>query len=336
MVSCMLLLIPWLKYYVCCNPWIYDLDHRLVQQISTEMQDLGKPEDVSKQARRIISRAKQSRKLADRIDIWNFVPHYPYPPPHRRWALGLQAGGSNYPGKFTLIVHTTHYDSKVSGIDPDDIPDYHFVLSNCVDRAIYRVMLWYSNPFHFLTGWVEASVSNGKPSQLDKRHGGEHPMWLVTGKTPLTAGRDSWTGSGMIDAFFDYWLPAFVHEMRRLTWYDQFVAKGEEEADAEELAEDKADERYQEVGWKDEVSVPHLNVGRGAYMGQDVLTAFHDVAEAQRKDITHQVGQKIDEVAKQPVFVYANELQVAAPLEIKNPFAAAPPSPATFSPSVNA
>jgi hypothetical protein len=338
MVSCMLLLIPWLKYYVCCNPWIYDLDHRLVQQISTEMQDLGKLEDVSKQARRIISRAKQLRQVAERIDIWNFVPHYPYPPPHRRWALGLQAGGSNYPGKFTLIVHTTHFDSEVCGCDPDDISDYHFVLSNCVDRPIYRVMLWYSNPYHFLTGWVEASVSNGLPSQPEKRHGGEHPMWLVTGKTPLTAGRDSWTGSGMIDAFFDYWLPAFVHEMRRLTWYDRFIAEGENDSDAEELSLERADSRYQEVGWSDRlVSEPNLNQGRDAYMGQDILTAFADVADAQNKHITREVARGIDGVAERPAFVYVNELQGRGPvIEIKNPFLAAPPSPSVISPSANA
>ena len=41
-------------------------------------------------------------------------------------------------------------------------------------------------------------------------------MWLVSGHSPLTAGRLSVTGSGMIDRFFDRWLPLFVDEMRRL------------------------------------------------------------------------------------------------------------------------
>jgi len=41
MVSCMWLLMPWLKYYINCNPFIYDLGHRFVQQISTSMEDVG-------------------------------------------------------------------------------------------------------------------------------------------------------------------------------------------------------------------------------------------------------------------------------------------------------
>lgn len=39
-------------------------------------------------------------------------------------------------------------------------------------------------------------------------------MWLCTGHSALSAGRSSFTGSGMVDAFFDYWLPVFVHELR--------------------------------------------------------------------------------------------------------------------------
>merc|ERR1712159_387179 len=80
-------------------------------------------------------------------------------------------------------------------------------------------MLWYNNPFHILTGWVEASVSTGGIAQgHTKMDGGEHPMWLVTAKSRLVSDRASWTGSGMIDGFFDYWLPLFVHEMRFLRW----------------------------------------------------------------------------------------------------------------------
>jgi len=62
-------------------------------------------------------------------------------------------------------------------------------------------------------------------------------MWLITGKSPFlckqqalslvlshvcmcAAGRDSMTGVGMIDSFFDNWLPIFVHECRRLTHLD--------------------------------------------------------------------------------------------------------------------
>ena len=53
------------------------------------------------------------------------------------------------------------------------------VLSNSACRGIYRVMLWYNNPYHFFTGFVEAEWSSGYPSQLDKISAGEHPMWLL-------------------------------------------------------------------------------------------------------------------------------------------------------------
>merc|ERR1719213_360214 len=103
-VSMMWVLMPWLKYYICCNPYIYDIDHRLVQQISTSMQDLGTPDEVAEECRDIISMARQPQHKAHRIDLWSFVPHYPYPPADRRWAIGMQAGGSGYPAKFTLLV----------------------------------------------------------------------------------------------------------------------------------------------------------------------------------------------------------------------------------------
>ena len=32
---------PWLKYFWNVNPWIYDLDERYVQQISTSMKDMA-------------------------------------------------------------------------------------------------------------------------------------------------------------------------------------------------------------------------------------------------------------------------------------------------------
>lgn len=285
MVSCMWLLMPWLKYYINCNPYIYELDHRLCQQISTEMQDIGHPEtnadDVARCAQKIISMTRQERSMQQRINIWSFVPHYPYPPIYRRWALGLQAGGSDYPGKFTLIVHTTHYDSpydkyQEETLGKDAPPKNHYVLSNSCKRAIYRVMLWYSNPFHFLTGWVEASVSTGEPSQSNKNAGGEHPMWLVTGRTPQVAGRNSWTGSGMIDAFFDYWLPVFVHEMRLL----DFLHKGKTYSEAVTHAHGK----YQEVKFTNSsISFPCETVGYERYGETAALREMERIAEEHKK-----------------------------------------------------
>eukprot|EP00418_Pyrodinium_bahamense_P018264 CAMPEP_0179124908 /NCGR_PEP_ID=MMETSP0796-20121207/59049_1 /TAXON_ID=73915 /ORGANISM="Pyrodinium bahamense, Strain pbaha01" /LENGTH=590 /DNA_ID=CAMNT_0020823587 /DNA_START=47 /DNA_END=1819 /DNA_ORIENTATION=+ len=285
MLACMWLLIPWLKYYVNCNPWIYDLNHRLCQQISTEMADLGGADSVADRARYLISCAREDRGTAERLDIWSFVPHYPLPPPDRRWALGLQAGGAAYPGKFTLIVHTTHAIQSVRDVTEQ------FVLSNCCEQPIYRVMLWYNNPYHFLTGWVEASVSNGQPSQLNKAFGGEHPMWLVTARSPLVAGRDSWTGSGMIDAFFDYWLPVFVHEMRRQV-----------------LGREAADRKYQQVSSKDGISPPEALVGLEAYREAGITTAIDDYAEQaakQRKDLAQPIGTQVARLAETRLGLWA-------------------------------
>merc|ERR1719237_1493958 len=242
------------------------------------MGDVGKPHEVAETARGIISRSRQSREQADRIDIWSFVPHYPYPPKDRRWALGMQAGGSTYPGKFTLIVHTTHAVSTAGGSTEQ------LVLSNSVEQPVYRVMLWYSNPFHFLTGWVEASISNGMPSQPEKRMGGEHPMWLVTAHSPLVSGRDSFTGSGMIDAFFDYWLPVFVHEMR----LDSRITRhGMSFEDAEEYAAEK----YQEVHSDDVVSPALHKVGLGKYEGHSALDDMRKEAAEHGGDGTEKFAE---------------------------------------------
>lgn len=149
----MWLVMPTLKYYVNCNPWIYNLNERFVQQITTSMNDMPVA-TVSETGRKIISQAKQdSVEETKRIDVWKFIPHYPYPPAHKFWAVGMQVATL-----FSLLVHVTHADVVK---DRTNGEQEMFVLSNCVERPIFRVMLWYNNPFHFLTGYVEASVSTG-------------------------------------------------------------------------------------------------------------------------------------------------------------------------------
>ena len=49
------------------------------------------------------------------------------------------------------------------------------------------------------TGYVEASISTGLPQQPDKPRGGEHPMWLLTSRSPLLTARDSPVGVGWIE-----------------------------------------------------------------------------------------------------------------------------------------
>lgn len=303
MVSMMWVLMPWLKYYINANPWIYELDYRLVQQISTGMPELGTVDEVAEECRRVISRARHSRERAKRIDLWSFVPHYPYPPADRRWALGMQAGGGAYPGKFTLLVHPTHADSKMGcsclntrGVErycsrtceeppcPHSGSQEQFVLSNSIARPVYRVMLWYSNPFHFLTGFVEASISTGLPSQPDKMHGGEHPMWLISAKTHLTASRESFTGSGLIDWFFDYWLPVFVHEVRyAMNYRDNLFLKKMSSTDSHTDALKKADAKYQEVSSSDGISAMKSKIGLDQYH-HSTLEDYRKQGEADNKE----------------------------------------------------
>eukprot|EP00928_Gymnodinium_smaydae_P095835 TRINITY_DN8321_c0_g3_i1.p1 TRINITY_DN8321_c0_g3~~TRINITY_DN8321_c0_g3_i1.p1 ORF type:complete len:463 (+),score=34.97 TRINITY_DN8321_c0_g3_i1:93-1481(+) len=237
--SLMILATPWMKYFIQANPWLYPLEERFVQQISTRNDDMSLDE-ISKAVHRIVSRSKQDSDLAARVDHWKFVPHYPYPPPGRRWAVGMQKGAT------ALLVHTTHASAEVKGSREQ------FVLSNSVEEPVWRVMLWYSNPFHFLTGFVEASLSNGQPSQTNKRFGGEHPMWIVTSRSPMLSARAQSfrlsAGPGQIDRFFDRWLPALAYETRLLV-------RGRE----------AADRRYQGVISKDGISRPDPRMGTEKY-----------------------------------------------------------------------
>lgn len=225
-------------------------------------------------------------------DYWNFVPHYPYPPPHRRWAIGLQAGGScNTPAKFTLLVHATHAISDAGGSEGVKSTE-QFVLSNSVHSPCYRVMLWYSNPFHFFTGFVEASISNGGDSQPDKFLGGEHPMWLITGKSPFLSGRDSMTGVGMIDSFFDNWLPIFVHECRRLTHLDnQMIVHNKSLEEALPIALKEADALYQEVKDQDGLSVMKKKIGRDKYDKDGEMSSLtRQMAQAKGEGVDQSIG----------------------------------------------
>ena len=75
-------------------------------------------------------------------------------------------------------------------------------------------------------------------------------MWLVSSPSPLLSRRDAVTGPGLIDAFFDTWLPTIVDEVRRL-------AKGPQYAAA----------RHQGVISKDGLSRPAAAIGTQHYLG---------------------------------------------------------------------
>ena len=251
----MILVTPWLKYYLNANPLIYPLEERFIQQISTSLKDIG-VDVVHEKAREIICRTRQDGRLAKRLDLWRFCPHYPYPPPGRRWANGLQAANI-----ITFVTHVTHAVAEARGVSEKD----QWILSNCTERPVWRVMLWYNNPYHFFTGWVEASITNGEPSQTDKVFGGEHPMWLVSCRSPMLSRRDGQIGPGRIDTFFDEWLPTIVNEVRRL-------ARGAEYAAS----------MHQEVVSKDGLSRPAATIGM-KNLAADAPPAHKELKAAAKK-----------------------------------------------------
>lgn len=171
----------------------------------------------------------------------------------------MQQGGTAYL-KFVLIVHATH-SHRTDGDCTEQL-----VLSSSCKAPVYRVMLWYNNPYHFLTGWVEAQSTTGQSSQLEKADGGEHPMWLVAGHSWLGAARDSFTGPGVLDAFFDYWLPVYVHEVR----YSHRRHLGHTHEEALKMANDA----YQEVHSKDGISRPIERIGLAKYHGESTFDDY--------------------------------------------------------------
>eukprot|EP00438_Fugacium_kawagutii_P031674 Skav232903 [mRNA] locus=scaffold1477:473180:473686:- [translate_table: standard] len=158
-----------------------------------------------------------------------------------------------------MIVHTTH-----ANCCDGESTEQHLASNSC-QLPIWRVMLWYNNPYHFYTGWVEASSSTGESSQIDKRDGFEHPMWLVSGRSYHRASRN--TFAGPCDAFFDYWWPVVVHEVR----YSHHLMAGKSHQEALQIANDM----YQEVHSKDGISRPIADkVGLDKYQGDSALDDY--------------------------------------------------------------
>ncbi len=168
----MILFIPFIKYYVIANPFISELGIRFITQ-STEPIQNRSPDEVYEHFKSCVSDAKPNN--LKETDLLSFSPHYPYPPENTDTCMGVQNSSV-----MCLLVNTTHYKK-------DDIP-----LSNSYSFPVYKVMLYYNNPFHLYTGHVEANVSD--------TNGIEHPMWLVSGHNYASAkGRIS---TQYIDDFF--------------------------------------------------------------------------------------------------------------------------------------
>jgi hypothetical protein len=216
----MFLFNPWIKYWVTGNLYLEDLSERFITQIGEPLK-IGIHE-IDTNTIKAISNAKHTEDNRKEIDANSFAPHYPYPPEGRRYAVGMQ-----FAGLITTFVHTTHFRSPEIG-EEGPIAS----LSSSCALPIYRVMLWRNNPYHIFTGYVEANVSTGWPSQKKKETGLEHPMWMVNTHNKLAADRKICFSVGWIDTFFDEFIPHLNHFIR-------LNALGKEAADAALAADPK-------------------------------------------------------------------------------------------------
>jgi hypothetical protein len=117
-------------------------------------------------------------------------------------------------------VHQTNAYTEAHGIQEQ------LLVSSSSPMPVYRVMLWYNNPYHVYCGFVEASTSTGGLSQADKAGSGEHPMWLVSSHSPMLSRRKGTVGlvgAGFIDDFFDWWLPEFLHGARMINFGREYA-----------------------------------------------------------------------------------------------------------------
>jgi len=110
--------------------------------------------------------------------------------------------------RLATFVHTTHFRS------PENDSGAVASLSNSVKLPLYRVMLWRNNPFHLYTGYVEANITTGQPSQPEKQQSFEHPMWLINSSNKVAADRKSSFSVGFIDNYFDDLAPHFCRYIR--------------------------------------------------------------------------------------------------------------------------
>lgn len=191
---------PMSKYWLNANPWASEVRHRFITQISTTVKDL--PLDIRRATgERLITQCNPGHDVTNAVDKWNFVPHYPLPPSDRRWVVGSQ----QVVRSVYFLTHTLHLD------------DTDTVLSRDATVKGFRVVLWYNNPYHAYTGFVEANASTGG-TQTDKPDSYEHPMWLCSGTTPSLA-------HGGAEIVFDTWLPTFVHTIRCINFGLKYADK---------------------------------------------------------------------------------------------------------------
>ena len=192
---------PWIKYWQNGNLFVAALRWRFITQIGRALDDVDL-DGIHAAFTSVISDARHTPMDTHELEKLFFAPHYPQPAAGTRVAIGMQLAT-----KLGLFVHTTHFDAAADAPAP-------FCFSTSRARAVYRVMLWGNNPFHIFTGYVEANISDGQPSQPDKLHGLEQPMWLLCGDNYLASSDTVLFNATWIDRFFDHAIPLIQRLIR--------------------------------------------------------------------------------------------------------------------------
>lgn len=191
-----LVLIPWLKYFLHTNAFLYELEYRFVNQIASEPLESDEVKGVQGWLR-ICTRCKFTEDQMARTHNWSFMAHHPEPPPQRRWALGLHT--VRQPGVLgCLTLPTASLCHCVVATSTNGQSTEQLVVSNSAVAPVYRVPLWYNNPFHPVTAYVEANVQRSADGRLRL----EHPMWIVSSRSPLVSSSlFEVFGVGFVDKF---------------------------------------------------------------------------------------------------------------------------------------
>lgn len=156
--------LPVLKYFWLCNPFVFELEELFCTQQSPAPTDQDTVLGMWKQARDVLGVSKWDRAemAKERIVRKWFVAHYAYGP-----SLGTQTEthvGSQFlrlhPRLFLLTNATYALENETSR-------------SETCGQCIAKVNLTYTT-MHYVTGYVEANVT--------KWAGFEHPMWCVVPK----------------------------------------------------------------------------------------------------------------------------------------------------------
>ncbi|OQR90026.1 hypothetical protein THRCLA_22603 [Thraustotheca clavata] len=158
---CVCIVVPILKYVFVVNPLLYKLSEKFTNQWTASI-PLNDATIVSSLIKSVSWTIEDD---ATRFDIRDddFSANYPFPPANfdhePRPVVGIQVMSIV---NFTYSIHNIHNVN---------------VRSTTAKRGIFRVPLYFYNPFHIMTGYVEVNLQH--QSAL------EHPMWCITGNNHL-------------------------------------------------------------------------------------------------------------------------------------------------------